>query len=65
MDGQEVSCAMWCGFDHSSIGFHPPRAALGALGDGDNDMSGKLDYQVSILKDLNPHLAGLVVPWLR
>lgn len=35
---------------------------LGALGDGDNDVSGKLDCQVSTLK--NPHLARWGVPWL-
>lgn len=59
MDGQEASCAMWCGFDHFSIGFHPPRAALGALGDGHNDISGKLDHQVSTLKDPNPSLGRM------
>lgn len=64
MGGQEVSCAMWCVFDHFSIGFHPPGAAWGALGDGHNDISGKLDHQVSLLKDPNPHVAGWGVPWL-
>lgn len=58
MDMQGASCAMWCGFDHFSIGFHPPRAALGALGDGHNHISGKLDHHISTFKDLNPHLAG-------
>lgn len=64
MDGQEVPCAMWGGFDHSSIGFHPPRAALGALRERHSDIFGKLDHQVSTCKDLNPLLAGWGVPWL-
>lgn len=58
MDGKEISC----GFD--LFNFHPPRALLGAMGDGHNDISGKLDHQVSTTKDLNPHLAGWGVPWL-